>query len=205
MDRDIDFGFLRLMAVLTWAGCAVLVLGTLAAQMVVPGHDWIADTISDLGAGRSEWIMDVSLYGFAAGILAQALAAAHRHPGARRWSAGALGLALTAALVVIVAARNEYGDRDSDGVVIHIYLVYGLGITFLAVPLLMARHAARLWSPAGPALIGLAVLWGIAAPVFLFLPTDMDGLYERGLGLIAIAILCVIAVALSRRPDGQGA
>lgn len=197
--RHIDPGFLTALAWAAVAGCAALILGTLVAQVVVPGHDWIADTISDLGAGRAEIVMDVALYGFAAGIFALALAAAHRHPGARRWSVGAVLLALTAALVVVVAARNEYGDRDSDGIVIHMWLVYGLGATFLAIPFLMARGAAEMWSPAGPLLRLLGLVWAVAAPVFLFLPTDVDGLYERGLGLVACAILCVLARALANR------
>ena len=195
--RHIDRSFLTVLAWGTLAGCAALIGGTLIAQIVVPGHDWIADTISDLGAGRFEIVMDLALYGFAAGIFALALAAAHRHPGARRWSVGVVLLALTAALVVVVAARNEYGDRDDDGIVIHMWLVYGLGVTFLAVPFLMARGAAGMWSPAGPLLRLLGLVWAVAAPVFLFLPTDVDGLYERGLGLVASAMLCVLARALA--------
>ena len=44
-------------------GCAAVIIGMFVAQASVPNHDWIADTISDLGAGEWEIVMDVALYG----------------------------------------------------------------------------------------------------------------------------------------------
>jgi len=60
-------------------GCIALLTGALVAPYFVPHHDPVADTISDLAAGEAEIIMDVALYGFAAGLLAIALAASHAH------------------------------------------------------------------------------------------------------------------------------
>jgi hypothetical membrane protein len=184
---------LLLMAGLGFFGCMSMIGGTIAAQIVVPGHDWVADTISDLGAGEWEIIMDVALYGFAAGLFAMALAASHAHLGGIGWSAGVVSLAILAALVVVVGARNEYGDGDDEGVVIHIYLVYGLGVLFLAAPLSMAAGFGRDHPKVRSALIGLAIAWGVTAPLFLMAPTSIDGLAERVLGLIACAILAVMA------------
>ena len=180
-------------------GCAALVLGTLAAQIIVPGHDWIADTISDLGAGEWEIVMDLALYGFAAGLLAAALAAAHAHLGGVGWSVGVLSLAILAALVIVVGARNEYGDNDEEGVVIHIYLVYGLGLFFFLTPLCMMTGIGREHPTAKKLLIGLAVAWGFAAPIFLLAPTSVDGLLERLLGVIACAILAVLCYVFFKR------
>ena len=184
---------LLLLAGIGFLGCMSMIGGTIAAQIVVPGHDWIADTISDLGAGEWEIIMDVALYGFAAGLFATALAAAHAHLGGIGWSAGVVSLAILAALVVMVGARNEYGDADSDGVVIHIYLVYGLGALFLAAPLSMASGFGRHHPGARRALIGLAIAWVVMAPLFLMAPTSIDGLAERVLGLIACGMIAVMA------------
>ena len=36
-------------------------------------------------------------------------------------------------------------------------------------------------------------MWAVAAPGFFLVPTSVDGLYERGLGLILCAIVCVLA------------
>ncbi len=190
---------LLLLGALGLFGCVSMIAGTIAAQIVVPGHDWIADTISDLGAGEWEIIMDVALYGFAAGLFATALAAAHAHLGGIGWSVGVVSLALLAALVVVVGARNEYGDGDSDGVVIHIYLVYGLGVLFLAAPLSMAAGFGRDHPKVRVALIALAIAWAVAAPLFLMAPTSIDGLAERGLGLIACAMVAVMSLVFWQR------
>lgn len=186
---------LSFLAVLGLLGCTSLVVGTFVAQQMVPGHDWIADTISDLAAGRWEIVMDVALYGFAAGLMATSLAAAHVHPGGTGWSVGVVAFAVLAAVVTIVAARNEYGDNDSEGVVIHIYLVYALGLLFAVAPLSMASGVTLYAGWARRALIGLAVLWVIAAPIFFFLPTDVDGLYERLLGLIGCGMVVVLCLS----------
>lgn len=174
-------------------GCVIGIFGVIVAQVMVPDHDWIADTISDLGAGENEIIMDVALYGFAAGIFAVALCGAHAHLGGVGWSGGVVVLALLAAAVVVIGARNEYGDGDSDGIVVHMYVVYALGAGFFAAPLLMSSGMQQDSTVNRRWLIFLAVFWGLAAPVFFFLPTSVDGLYERGLGLIACAIMALLA------------
>jgi len=180
-------------------GCLSLLIGTMIAQNTVPNHDWMADTISDLGAGKWEIIMDVALYVFAAGLFATALAAAHAHLGGVGWSVGVVSLAALAALVIVVGARNEYGDGDSEGIVVHIYLVYGLGLFFLLAPLCMAAGIGRDHPVARWLLIGLGIAWGVAAPAFLMMPTDIDGAFERFLGVIACAIVTVLCGVFCKR------
>ena len=58
-------------------GCVVFTVSILIADMVVPNHDWIADTISDLGAGKYEFIVDIGLYTFSTALIALALLTAH--------------------------------------------------------------------------------------------------------------------------------
>lgn len=174
-------------------GCAIFAVSILIADFVVPDHDWIADTISDLGAGRYEFIVDIGIYAFSAALVAMALGAAHLHLGGWDWSLGVIGLALAGLIVFLVGARNEYGDNDHEGVVIHVYLVYALGLLFTVVPLGLARGAARAGVLHGRVLVGLALLWLVAAPVFFLLPTGIDGVYERGLGLIAMAMVVTLA------------
>jgi hypothetical protein len=190
--------FLRILALVAIGGCIGLMLGNIVGSIVVPGHDWIADTVSDLAAGRYEIIQDFALYTFAATLLALGLASAHLHDGEGRWTGLTLSLVALAAIVTIIAARNEYGDRDSDGVEIHIYLVYLLGALFAAVFALMAMEGKRIGR-------GLTVvswiclgLWAIGAPIFFILPTDWDGAWERGLGIIALVWSAVYANALLR-------
>lgn len=184
---------------LTWAGCATLVLATLIAPFFVPNYDRVADTISDLAAGDSEIIMDVALYGFAIGIMAVSLGFAHEHLGKAGWSTGVMSLAIVAGLVVIIGARNEYGDGDNEGVVIHIYLVYALGLLFVIIPAtlfsgLRGHHPCAAWLT-----VALAVAWAIMAPVFLMSPTRIDGLLERILGLTACAMIATYGTVIFKR------
>ncbi len=174
-------------------GCAILGISILIADLVVPDHDWIADTISDLGAGRYEFIVDIGIYAFAASLVCIALLAAHVYVGGWPWAMGIIGFAALGLIVFLVGARNEYGDSDNEGVVIHIYLVYALGLLFAALPWAMVQGARRIGTTHDRALIGLSLLWTVSAPVFFFLPDSIDGIFERYLGLIAFLIVIVMA------------
>lgn len=170
-------------------GCVIFALAVIVADIVVPDKSALADTISDLGAGRYEYIVDTGIYAFSATLIACAIAAAHAHLGRAGWSIGLLGLAFAGLIVFLVGARNEYGDDDSDGVVIHMYLVYALGLVFAVVPWAMSEGGYRVSKTYGRIFRAVSVCWVIAAPIFLMLPTDIDGIYERGLGLIVFCFV----------------
>lgn len=180
-------------------GCAVFVISILIADFIVPDHDWIADTISDLGAGRYEFIVDTGIYAFSASLVSIALLSAHVHMGGKEWSFGLAGLAITGLIVFLVGARNEYGDNDSEGVVIHIYLVYALGLLMALGTWLFAEGAARAGEAYRRVLWALTALWVASAPVFFFLPDSIDGIYERYLGVISMAIVITLALIFIRR------
>jgi len=192
-------GFMTCLGWVAVLGCVVFAISILIADFVVPDHDWIADTISDLGAGRYEFIVDIGIYAFSAALVACALLCAHVHLGGARWSAGTIGLAALALIVFLVGARNEYGDNDSDGVVIHIYLVYALGLLMLLIPWLLSHGLEGTAPEQGKALRVISLLWLISAPPFFFLPTGIDGLYERYLGLIAMAMVVLLGRLFIRR------
>jgi len=173
--------------------CVVSAIAVLIADFVVPDHDWIADTISDLGAGKFEFIVDIGIYALSSALIATSLMAAHVHLGGWRWSLGAVGLAVLGLIVFLIGARNEYGDNDSEGVVIHVYLVYALGFLMATVPALMAKGASRVGSGFERGLVAISILWGLSAPIFFFLPTAIDGIYERYLGLIAFTLICLLS------------
>ena len=191
--------FLVAMGLIGIVGCAVFVGAVVAGDLVVPNHDFVADTISDLGAGRYEFIADIGIYGFSAALVACAVGASHAHLGGDRWSWAVGGLAFLGLVVFLVGARNEYGDADEEGVVIHRYLVWTLGAGFAAVPWMMPRGAGIMGRGWRVGMRWCAVLWALAAPVFFFLPTGIDGLYERGLMLIAVAFTTILASLLLMR------
>lgn len=174
-------------------GCLALASSILIADFVVPDHDWIADTISDLGAGRYEFIVDIGLYAFSAALIGLAVLAAHVHLGAWDWSVGIIALVTFGLLVFLIGARNEYGDNDSDGWVIHTYLVYALGLAMAVACFSLARGAARASPRYRTILIATGIVWVVSAPVFFFLPTDVDGIYERYLGAVSLVLVLTLA------------
>ena len=191
-DYTLQPHFLITLGALSIFGCLGLAIGCTIAPFYVPDYNWITDTISDLAAGHSELVMDYALYTFAGSLFCNALAASHAHSGSKRWSAGIFCLTILAALVIVIGARNEYGDNDNGGLVIHIYLVYALGFLFFVVPLCMAFDLIKDHKITKFTFIGCAALWAVLAAVFFLVPTSFDGLIERILGLIA----CIIIIAL---------
>lgn len=167
-------------------GCVAMLIGNVVGSIVVPDHDWVADTVSDLAAGKYEIIQDVALYGYAASLVACAIGAAHSHRDGTKWNLGIGCLALLAMCVVIIGARNEYGDGDNEGIVIHIYVVYVIGLLFAALFVLMGHGMFLVAKWYGYLSYSCAALWIIGAPVFFFMPTGYDGAFERGLGGITI-------------------
>ena len=188
-------------------GCMSLAVSNAVGSMVVPNYDWVADTVSDLGAGKHEIIQDLGFHAYAAALLACAIGTAHYHLDTNRWSFGILALALLALCTEIVGVRDEYGDGDSEGIVVHREVVYGLGILFTAAPLLMARGLGRVHKAYWWISVVCAILWAIGAPIFFFLPTDIDGLWERGLGVITLVWVGSLSWVLydaGRRLDRDG-
>ncbi|WP_298858139.1 DUF998 domain-containing protein [uncultured Sulfitobacter sp.] len=185
-QRRLSPSFLVLLAWLAFVGGLALIVGNVVGSVIVPDHDWVSDTVSDLAAGRYEIIQDVALYGFAGTLTALALASAHLHGGGWQWSSLTVALMLLAVCVVIIGARNEYGDGDNEGIVIHIYIVYAMGALFVAAFVLAARlfaDTARLFAKISWCCAGV---WTLGAPVFFVMSTEYDGAWERGLGIISI-------------------
>ncbi|MGZ9809922.1 DUF998 domain-containing protein [Pseudoroseicyclus sp. H15] len=180
-------------------GCALFAISIVIADFVVPDHDWIADTISDLGAGRYEFIVDIGIYAFSASLISVALMAAHLHLGGWRWSFGVVSFAVLGLIVFLVGARNEYGDSDNEGVVIHIYLVYAIGVLMALTPAALANGARRAEGDFPSVLVAISVLWTVSAPIFFVMPDSIDGIYERYLGLIAFAAVITMAILFIRQ------
>ena len=197
--RDERPGLLRGLGTIAIAGCAIFSISILIADFVVPDHDWLADTISDLGAGRFEMIVDVGIYAYSASLLACAVGAAHAHLDGTRWSWSIYGLLLLGMIVFLVGARNEYGDGDSEGPVIHVYLVYALGALFAVIPWAMSKGVARVSPTLGTACKVVTVLWIPMAPAFfLLVPDAYDGGYERLLGLVTFVFVVTLGLTFLR-------
>lgn len=198
-----DNQLLSASGILAIAGSIILLLGNIIGSFVVPNHDWIADTVSDLAAGKYEIIQDVALYCYASSLIACTIGAAHLHLDGTRWNIGIACLGLLAVCVVIIGARNEYGDQDNEGIVIHIYVVYVLGLLFAVLLLSMAQGMAKIARRYALISYVCAALWIVGAPVFFFMPTGFDGAFERALGVITVVWVIIFAWMLISVAQGK--
>lgn len=197
-SRPADGMLLRLCAGLAVLGAVLLVGSNILGSILLDSHDWVSDTVSDLAAGDLEIIQDVGLYGYAAGLIALAIGAAHIRVPGKSWTMSIFALALLALCVTVIGARNEYGDNDSEGVEIHIYIVYALGALFTLLFFAAARGVGLVGRRFRRFSKGCGIMWAIAAPLFFVLPTSFDGAWERGLGLITVAWVVMAAWVLMR-------
>jgi hypothetical protein len=196
---------LKGMAILGVAGWVVFTICILVADFVVPDHDWIADTISDLAAGEYEMITDMGIYAYSAALLACAVGASHAHMGGRGWTWSVYALIVTGLVVFLVGARDEYGDGDGESVKLHVYLVWTLYGTFSFMPWAMSGGVALVSRGIAWTLRGVTVAWVLLAPVFFFLPTGYDGAYERMLGAITFVFVTCLALAFWKRAEAMTA
>ena len=185
-DSQINPLLMRALAVLVLGGCLDMIGTTVAAAIVVDDKSWLADTISDLAAGRWEEIQDSGIYALILATAAAAAGAANLHPGRTCWTLGILALVISVPCMVVIAAREAYSPQEA-GFEVHIYSVGVMGLMLTAGPVLMSAGAARI-APSWRTVFLISGLgFGALIPVFFWLvPTSLDGLIERLMGLLAI-------------------
>lgn len=183
---------------LTLVGMFVVVITDFVGRAVVDDVGMVADTISALAAGPYAWIMDTGLVicGLSTAILALGL---YRWKlDGKRWTAGAILLVLIALAIITLALVDEYGDRDETGAIVHYKLVYLIGFLFSFVPVLMAKGFRSVQPFFANASFFIAALWFVGGPYLFFIPTQWDGLYERGLTALMMVWIIWAAILMIR-------
>lgn len=168
------------------AGTLAMSLGVVIVQAIAPGHNPIEDTISDLARGDTAWIMDPIFYLNAAGMLALAIGAAHRHLGRWGWSLGIFSLAGVALVVTLLGIWDEFNSGPSEDWSVHTRLSTLLFPLYLAGPLAMARGIGRISRTYFWLFVASGVLWPVAALLYFFGPAGYYGLTERIAGAMTL-------------------
>ncbi|MCC1494761.1 DUF998 domain-containing protein [Cognatishimia sp. F0-27] len=169
----------------------------------VAEHDVVADTISDLGRGPHQIIMDTGFYICAAGLIALSIAAAHAHLGGVWWSVGIFALALTALFVVLLGVWDTFGNGDDLSV--HTRLTFALGPLYAVGPLVMAPRIGRIDPRLRWMFCVAAGLWVVFAAWFKLAPDGIDGLLEK-IAILATLLwtvpLSLVFLHIARRETG---
>ena len=184
-------------------GCVSVIIANIIGVIVVENHNPISETISALAITKHAWIQDLGLDLYAAAMIACAVALYAWNLEGTRWKIAAILLGLLGIDVVLIAEHNQYAGRPGVGAAIHIYCVYALAILFATISLLLSfglRKVGRSWYRYS---MGTAIIWTILAPIFFFVPTNIDGAYERFISLITISWVAAISWLLIKKGRGE--
>ena len=176
------------------AAVAVIVANLVAAWLH-PSTGLVADTISNLAAGRYHWVLDAALVAFAIGMVMIALALWDFRLNGWDWKLGTAMIGLTGVAVAVIALYNEYGDNDTGGVTIHLEVVIAMGVAFALGSMLLSLGLVQIPGPWSAISLFSGILWlvfGVA--FFLWAPDGWDGLVER----IAAGLMVLWLVAMAR-------
>ena len=184
-------------------GCISVIVADIIGIIVVEKHNPISETISALAITKSAWIQDLGLDFYAAAAIACAIGLYAWNLEGMRWKIAAILLGLLGVDIILIAEHNQYAGRPGVGAAIHIYCVYALAVLFALVTLLFSfglRKVGRNWYRYS---MGTAIVWTVLAPIFFFVPTNIDGAYERFISLITISWVAAISWLLIKKGRGQ--
>ena len=192
--------FDRVAAGVAILGAIAVLVANLVGAWMHPTTGLVADTISNLAAGRHHWVLDAALVAYGIGMMMIALALwdfdlGSGVPGGWHWRAGAALIGLVGVAVAVIALWNEYGDGVSGGVTIHLEVVIAMGVAFALGTILLSLGLIRLGRGWSAFSLWSGILWlvfGIA--FFYFTPDGWDGLVER----IAAGIMVVWSLGMAR-------
>ena len=184
-------------------GCISVILADIIGIIVVEEHNPISETISALAITKSAWIQDLGLDLYAVAMFACALGLFQWNLGGRKWKIASVLLVLLGIDIILIAEHNQYAGREGIGASIHIQCVYALAVLFAAITLLLSfdlRRIGRNWYRYS---MGTALVWIVLAPIFFFVPNNINGAYERFISLITIAWVAAISWLLIKRGQGK--
>lgn len=167
-----------------WLAIIAVIIVDLVWGLTHDNYSYVTDTISDLAAGSNSMTMDVAMKVFSFAIMLLSFGLYHlgreHDVSSNRWLIGCAILVPLAIAIYFIASFDAYSnDTSSRALTIHRWLTYGLAAGFPLICFLMSRGIGK-FSKAFARYSQIAgVLWIITAPIFMFLPTGYDGLYER--------------------------
>jgi len=164
----------------------VVVATDVIASFIVENYSPVSETISDLAAGQSSWILDWGLQIGGVGIIACGIGLLVWQLDGWRWNIACTLLVLIGIDIIFIAQRDVYGDGEAWGTPIHIYLVLFLGIAVSLTAWLLARGIGYLDKRWAYVNRGMSLTWLVLSPLFFVVPDAWDGLYERFLAILLL-------------------
>ena len=184
-------------------GCASVVASDIIAWSLVENYSPISQTISDLAAGASSWLLDLGLYLFAAAWFAVAVGSWAWRLAGLSWRIAAASAALLGLDILIIASFNQYAGQENLGANVHLKAVYALGVLFALACLLASLGLRKLSGSLGRSSLIVGIAWTILSPLFFFVPDAWNGAYERFLAVMLVTWLAALSWLLLQRSGGD--
>ncbi|MGB5970175.1 MAG: DUF998 domain-containing protein [Spirulinaceae cyanobacterium] len=184
-------------------GCLSVVVADIIGIILVDKHNPIRETISALAIEKYAWVQDTGLDLYAIAMIACAIGLYRWNLGGIKWKIGNILLGLLGIDIVLIAEHNQYAGRPGVGAAIHIYCVYALALLFALLTLLLAFGLRKLGEKWYRYSLGTSLVWTVLSPIFFFVPTSIDGAYERFIAMITIAWVIAVSWLLIQRGRGK--
>ena len=189
----------RILGGVTIAGCLTAIIADFTTAALSDRLNVVENTISNLAAGRYDWLADLGLYAFAAAVVAATIGLSRWRIERLDWRIGTIAMILLAGVVVLIAGYEAYST--GEGTVIHFRLVYALGALFPATALLTAGQFYTMDKTLGIAFYVAGAAFLVLGPGLFLVPTAIDGAYERVLAGIMLFWFIAVGVMIWRDPD----
>ena len=189
----------RILGGVTIAGCLTAIIADFTTAALSDRLNVVENTISNLAAGRYDWVADLGLYAFAAAVVAATIGLSRWRIERLDWRIGTIAMILLAGVVVLIAGYEAYST--GEGTVIHFRLVYALGALFPATALLTAGQFYTMDKTLGIAFYVAGAAFLVLGPGLFLVPTAIDGAYERVLAGIMLFWFVAVGVMIWRDPD----
>ena len=189
----------RILGGVTIAGCLTAIIADFTTAALSDRLNVVENTISNLAAGRYDWLADLGLYAFAAAVVAATIGLSRWRIERLDWRIGTIAMILLAGVVVLIAGYEAYST--GEGTVIHFRLVYALGALFPATALLTAGQFYTMDKTLGIAFYVAGAAFLVLGPGLFLVPTAIDGAYERVLAGIMLFWFVAVGVMIWRDPD----
>lgn len=186
------------------AGALAAIPADVVSWLLAQGYSPIRQTISALAVGPSSWLIDFGLLAYALACVAVGTGMRELRLPGRPWTLGSLAIVGAGLAVAVVSFANQYAGQQNAGANIHAWMVYALYALFGAAALAAAPGLGRLDARAArwSRLIGAA--WIALGPIYyVWFPAGWAGAFERGLALLMILWLVLVARLL--REEGRQA
>ena len=189
----------RLMGGITIAGCLVAIVADFTTAALSGRFNAMENTISNLAAGRYDWLADAGIYAFVIAVLSATIGLWRWRIDRLDWRIGTIALIALAGCITLIGAYEAYST--GDGPVIHYRLVYAIGALFPAAALLTAGQFYTMNTAVGIGLYALGGLFLVLGPGLFIVPTDIDGGFERVLAALMLGWFLIVGIYIWRDPD----